>query len=167
MCVCVCAPRVRCAFLRRKKWSRGNKVQWEQRRPQLRLCSQHGLHAVLSEPEKEVAASLGQPRHGSHFNISSALCVGDTLCVCYLLIWPISCAGLEDYVEIFSLHLAAAFNYALHSCRRANAHVIQINSYYNQSLSVQVVFKEKQTNISFIRYFKSHHIACATTLKPP
>lgn len=39
--------------------------------PQLKLCSQHSLHAVLSEPDEEITASLEQPHHGFHFCISS------------------------------------------------------------------------------------------------
>lgn len=41
--------------------------------PQLRLCSQHSLHVVLSEPDEEITASLEGPHHGFHFYMSSVL----------------------------------------------------------------------------------------------
>lgn len=37
--------------------------------PQLRLCSQRSLHAVLSEPDEEITASLEQPHHVFHLSI--------------------------------------------------------------------------------------------------
>lgn len=39
--------------------------------PQLRLCSQRSLHAVLSEPDEEITGSLEKQHHVFHFSILS------------------------------------------------------------------------------------------------